>query len=65
MLLLWTTSTTGSACGHTTIIRLYSALRKTILLEEMEEIKIDMTMPLGDDRKLCVPLDGQSNSRKK
>lgn len=45
--LLWTAVTTRSACGHTTTVRIYSDQGKANLPEKLEEIKINMKMPLG------------------
>lgn len=45
--LLWRAATTRSICGHTTTARICRDQRKAILPEKLEEIKINMKMPLG------------------
>lgn len=46
MFLLWAATKARSVCDQTAILRIDHALRKAILLKEMEDTKIDMKMPL-------------------
>lgn len=55
MFLLWAATKARSVCDQTAILRIDHALRKAILLKEMEDTKIDMKMPLGSGGIMCVP----------
>ena len=47
MFLLWAATKARSVCDKTAILRIDHALRKAILLKEMEDTKIVMKMPFG------------------
>ena len=55
MFLLWAATKARSVCDQTAILRIDHALRKAILLKEMEDTKIDMKMPLGGGGIMSVP----------
>ena len=55
MFLLWAATKARSVCDQAAILRIDSALRKAILLKEMEVTKIDMKMPLEGGGIMSVP----------
>ena len=64
MFLLWAATKARSVCDQTAILRIDRALRKAILLKEMEDTKIDMKMPLGSGGIMYVPYAEKLVARK-
>ena len=63
MFLLWAATKARSFYDPTAILRTDCALRKAILLKEMEDIKIDMKMPLWAVGIMCEPYAGKVVAR--